>query len=232
MSDKVKVLSNTFLKGVMTDAFVSRGYCPDLNTCFASGSYNTDSKTLNIPHVGLTNASLLVFAVTSNIAIQFLVNSAYLLFRRRQGGTLSNWMSAQVAIFPSSSGGVKHYRSISCDFSQKGGSHEYGRTCFIERVAEGSDGGCYGGKRVTDNHRLECFDERRMLCDSSLSVESSCEHMSIRNIDSVLLKLLRRSDIHFPIERCTRKIIHHRKRSRLSFLDEALYLAFGKEVAA
>lgn len=50
MSENVKVLSNEYLKGVMTDAVVNRGRCSDINTCRQAGVYGiTPMDTVNIP---------------------------------------------------------------------------------------------------------------------------------------------------------------------------------------
>ena len=42
---ETKELSNSLLKGKMTDAMVHRGICQNLDTCFAQGIYNTTSST-------------------------------------------------------------------------------------------------------------------------------------------------------------------------------------------
>lgn len=43
------VVTDTFLKGIMTDAIVQRGECTDFNTCWGPGVHYVRQQTLNFP---------------------------------------------------------------------------------------------------------------------------------------------------------------------------------------
>lgn len=49
---EAKPLSNSMLKGIMTDAMVNRGYCPDFDQATQAGIYRVDSSTTGNPSGG------------------------------------------------------------------------------------------------------------------------------------------------------------------------------------
>ncbi len=49
MALETKELTNDLIKSVAVDAMVSRGVCPDINTCFSPGCWQITPATKNIP---------------------------------------------------------------------------------------------------------------------------------------------------------------------------------------
>lgn len=65
---KATVLTNDLLKGVMTDALVSRSYCEDMNECKTSGYYIiSEQRTVNIPEGAYHYGVLMVMQIGSFI---------------------------------------------------------------------------------------------------------------------------------------------------------------------
>lgn len=95
MSETTKVLSNEYLKGIITDAVVSREYCSDLDTCFSPGVYYTNPETLNLPDPRFSYATVLVFSFNNNIIDQFVIAKEYMVFRHRYGHNFYPWMLIQ-----------------------------------------------------------------------------------------------------------------------------------------
>lgn len=65
-------LTNDILKGIMTDALVAKGICPDLNTCFTPGMYSVYPQTQNVPS-GINNyGALVVLTASTGYGLQIL----------------------------------------------------------------------------------------------------------------------------------------------------------------
>ena len=139
MSVAGKLLTNDRLKAIMTDAFVARGLCTDVDSTYATGIYNMGDNTAGIQ--GFNNAKygvLVVINQGTNIWFQCIIpwQCSYLLFRSGNRASWQSWMRIPM----SSVGGVKYYPSL-----QKGGGlYEYGWNSphgrEAERVAAERDG--------------------------------------------------------------------------------------------
>lgn len=66
---ETKQLTNTLLKGLMTDSVADRDYCTDMDTCMESGYYTVSAqRTVNIPEGAYSYGVLLVMKSRSFVS--------------------------------------------------------------------------------------------------------------------------------------------------------------------
>lgn len=102
MSTDVKVLSNEFLKSIMTDTVSEKGWCQDINTATAAGVYSVTYPCENLPMGAYDYGTLAVFN-GGNYCFQLYVtdrsniNGEYLIipqiyFRAFAGNIFTKWV--------------------------------------------------------------------------------------------------------------------------------------------